>query len=81
LDIEIGYLSGIPDRIVIEPEGPPVKGRYMGPETAFGPPEYGGPENTFLGGKKIGFPVGLSRRPDPENQGGIGKTTDHRIVS
>jgi hypothetical protein len=53
----------------------------MGPEAAFGSPEYGGPENTFLGGKEIGFPVGFPRRPDPENQGGIGKTTDHRILS
>jgi hypothetical protein len=77
LNIKIAYLPGIPDRIVVDPEGSPVEGSHMGAELTLGPAEDRGPDKALLGGKKKSLPVGFSGRTDAEYQGGVDETTGH----
>jgi hypothetical protein len=77
LDIKVGYLPGIPDRVMVNPEGSPVKGGHMGTKLAFGPAEDRSPDKPLLGGEEKRLPVGFPGGADPENQGGIGKTAVH----
>jgi hypothetical protein len=79
LDVEVGYLPGIPDRVMVNPEGSPVKGGHMGAEFAFGPAEDRSPDKPLLGGEEGNLPVRFPGRTDPENQGGIGKTAVHAL--
>jgi hypothetical protein len=79
LDIEVGYLPGIPDRVVVNPEGSPVKRGHIGAEFALGSAEDRGPDKPLFGGKKGCLPVGFPGRTDAEYQGGVGKTTGHGI--
>jgi hypothetical protein len=77
LNVEINDFPGIPDRIMVNPQGSLMKGRYMGPELAFRSSKNRCFEYALFRGQEPGFPVGFAEGTHPENQSGIGKTASH----